>query len=517
MATEDTYDLLIEAVAQHVDTVFERGADRYGAQHTPLLVDGLNMDTDTPARWEKHVLSNPACQQNFLRAAAGLTALTGEGRHQQQAEAWTRCALDCMQDPASDLLYWGGHSSYDLETNAPVRGNHEMKCVYPYYEFMHQVNPQRTRRFVEALWHCHVSDWTTLLFNRHGEYETWDRSRCWRAAEFAGGDLPIIENSLLSFINTGSDLICAAVLLHHLEGNEAPLQWARHLVSRYEQIRHPDTGLAGYQFNHREPCRVRQAFKSPLGDRRDVNEMTVIKQGGIRTRYGTAAIAFLNLVHTLGTDATADLQNLVRRDLTALAQHAYDPEDQSFHALLTDGTHLKPDDVVAGAGYCQPDGLVKLPANGLMFLSYAQAYRVLQHEPFLEMALAMARGMGWQPGGDASIVSTPEFVVEGWRLPGQDDVSTLLAWLQLYYGSGDRSYLEMAVDTGTRLLKSRCRDGFLTTGTGPAGPATSIDSALPLGLLHLAAALQDSDCALPAYYPNLSYFDAKVVVAHRSR
>jgi HTH-type transcriptional regulator / antitoxin HipB len=46
----------------------------------------------------------------------------------------------------------------------------------------------------------------------------------------------------------------------------------------------------------------------------------------------------------------------------------------------------------------------------------------------------------------------------------------------------------MVVDTGTRLLKSRCRDGFLTTGTGPANPATSIDSALPLGLLHLAAA-----------------------------
>lgn len=517
MGTETTYAGLVEAVTQHVDTVFERCADRYGNEHTPLLVDGIDMDTGTPVCWEGHVLSNPACQQNFLRAAVGLSALTGDERHRERAREWMTCALQRMQDPVSDLLFWGGHSSYDLKTQSPVKGNHEMKCVYPCYEFMYQVAPERTRRFIQALWHCHVSDWTTLLFNRHGEYEDWDRSTCWRAAEFSGGPVPIIENSLLSFINTGSDLICAAALLHHLERDEAPLRWARSLVSRYEQIRHVDTGLAGYQFNHREPCRVRQAFKPPLGQRQDVNEMTVIKQGGIRTRYSTASVAFLNLVDTLGADGTADLQALVQRDLTALAQHAYDPADHSFHALLTDGTHLKPDDVVPGAGYCQPDGLVKCPANGLTFLAYARAYRVLGHAPFREMALNMGRGMGWQPGRDAAAVSTPESVVEGWRLPGQDDVSLLFGWLELYRGSSDRSYLDMAADTGRRLLQARARNGFLTTGTGPAGAGTLIDSALPLGLLHLAAALHDVRCDLPLFYPNLSYFDPKVVVARRSR
>ena len=71
----------------------------------------------------------------------------------------------------------------------------------------------------------------------------------------------------LSFINTGSDLVYAAAELFRLHGEERALGWAGNLVSRYVQIRHPRTGLGAYQFNHREPCRVRESFKPPLGDR----------------------------------------------------------------------------------------------------------------------------------------------------------------------------------------------------------------------------------------------------------
>jgi len=517
MGTAATHTELIDAVTQHVDTVFERFSDCYGAEHTPLLADSLDLDTGTAGRWEGQVLSNPACQQNFLRAAVGLSALTGEGRHRDRAEAWIRCALERLQDPASDLLYWAGHSSYDLETGAPVKGNHEMKCVYPYYEFLHQVDADRTRRFVEALWHCHVSDWTTLLFNRHGEYEPWDRSTCWNAAEFAGGPLPIVGSSLLSFINTGSDLICAAGLLYQLEGDDAPWQWARRLVSRYEQVRHPDTGLAGYQFNHRDPCRVRIAFKPPLGQRQDVNETTVIKQGGIGTRYGSADIAFMNLADAMGTERDTDLLDLVRRDLTALAEYSYDPADHAFFAMLVDGTRLKPDDVEPDVGYCQPDGLEKLPANGLMFLAYAQAYRVFGDEAYLQVALGQARGMGWSGGADAAGMASPPEVVHGWRNAGQDDVSALHGWLQLYRASGDTTYLEVAVDLAARLRRDRCWKGVFTTGVKAGGGLMSPDSELPLALLHLAAALEQGEGNLPAYYPNLSYFDGKIVMSNRSR
>ncbi len=83
------------------------------------------------------------------------------------------------------LFYWGGHSTWALDEDAPLPGNHELKCVYPFYDYLYQVDPERTRRFVEAFWQRHVWDWSTLLFNRHGDYGPWDRSRVWEEAEFS--------------------------------------------------------------------------------------------------------------------------------------------------------------------------------------------------------------------------------------------------------------------------------------------------------------------------------------------
>ena len=190
-AKSDVAPRFVEAVTVYADRVFERCADEYGADRSRLLVDGIDLESGEPARWEGAVMSNLACQQNFARTLVGLSALTGERRHRQQAGEWVGQALRMLRDPASDMLYWGGHSSYDLETSAPLKGNHELKCAYPYYEFLHQVDPEATRRLVEGFWHAHVADWSTLLFNRHGEYEEWDRSR------YQGGKLPIVENRLL--------------------------------------------------------------------------------------------------------------------------------------------------------------------------------------------------------------------------------------------------------------------------------------------------------------------------------
>jgi len=509
----------VGAVAQFADQVFARCDDRYGMKQTLLLVDGINLETGEPARWEGHVLSNPACQQNFLRALVGLGALTGDGAYRQKAEGWIGCALERIADPASDLLYWGGHSSYDLEKDAPVVGNHEMKCVYPFYEFFYEVDPERTRRFVEGMWHKHVADWSTLLFNRHGEYEAWDRSRCWKPGRYEGGELPIVENTLLSFVNTGSDLICAGTLLHCLDGEEEPVLWARRLLHRYEEVRNRETGLAGYQFNHREPCRVRMSFKPPLSEREDVNETTVITNNVIRTRYGRAAVAFMNLCERLGVEEGRPFFDLVTWDLRALAEHAYDEGDHSFCSVLHDGTRVFPEDAVEGVGYCPPDKLERVAACGLMFLAYSRAYRLSGEPRFLQVAQGMAEGMG---GGDLESAFAEESEVspsalEGWSNPNQDDVCALFGLLDLYRSTEREEYLATAARRGERLMWGSLVDGFFTTGAEGRDGYSRIDSALPLGLLHLAAAIEGREVELPAFYPNLSYFDPKVVVARRKR
>ena len=120
-----------------------------------------------------------------------------------------------------------------------------MKCVYPYYAYLHEVGADLTGRFIKAFWHEHIWDWSSLLFNRHGNHEAWEEK--WDT-DFAGRPVPMVENTALS-------------------NDRLPLKWTKHSLSRHDEIRHPETGLAGYQFNHRQPCRVRASFKPPFGTR----------------------------------------------------------------------------------------------------------------------------------------------------------------------------------------------------------------------------------------------------------
>ena len=57
----------VDVVGAFADSVAERCRDRYGDEEGPLLADGIDLETDEPIRWEGYVLSNLACQQNFLR------------------------------------------------------------------------------------------------------------------------------------------------------------------------------------------------------------------------------------------------------------------------------------------------------------------------------------------------------------------------------------------------------------------------------------------------------------------
>ena len=44
---------------------------------------------------------------------------------------------------------------------------------------------------------------------------------------------------------------------------------------------------------------------------------------------------------------------------------------------------------------------------------------------------------------------------------------------------------------------------------------TNIDSALPLALLHIEGAKQGDRSSLPAFFPNNTYFDPKIVIRLR--
>lgn len=501
----------IDSVETFADEVLELCRDRYGRCESPLLVDAIDLRSGEPRKWEGHILSNLACQQNFLRTLDGLSGITGKRRYRDRAREWIAYALNRLQDPASGMLYWGGHTTYDLLEDRPLIGNHELKCVYPYYPFLYQVDPEATGRLIEGFWNRHVRDWSTLLFNRHGEYAPWDRNTPWDH-EYRGGPLPIIDNTCLSFINTGSDLLYSAAMLFKLSGDERPLIWAKRLMGRYDEIRNERTGLGGYQFNHREPCRVRISFKKPLSDRQDVNETTVITNGVIQTRYGRVAITLLNLFEELGSSEGKEFLEFVVEDLKALGRHSYDPSDHSFQPVLADGMRLSPSDCMEGVGYCSPRKLQKVRANGLMFLAYAKGYRLTGDPSLREMVGSLARGMGW---GD--ILDGAEDRVNPTDMDLQNEVYAIFGLLELHRATDERRFLLMAADMAEELVRRYPADRFFAVGEESEGEYAYINASLPLALLHLADMIEGMGADIPIFYPGSTSFDPKVIIARRKR
>jgi len=310
---------------------------------------------------------------------------------------------------------------------------------------------------------------------------------------------------MLSFINTGSDLIYAGSILYKLSNKKEPLIWAKRLVKRYAEVRNENTGLGGYQFNHREPCRVRMSFKEPLNKCEDINETTVITNGVIQTRYGRAALTLLNLFEELDSKDGKYFLDFVAQDLTAIGNHSYNQGEQCFYPLLVDGMKLYPDDCIEGAGYCSPRGLEKVPANGLMFYAYAKAYKLTQNEFFWEMVKSLAIGMGWGELPDSiSTLSIEQEKCDSFALSGV---------LELYKATKQEDYLALASKLGDVLLENYFTDGFFTTSMEKG--FTRIDSHLPLALLHLSAAIEGQDSNLPKLYPGSGGFDPKVIIARR--
>ena len=105
----------LDAVREFADNVLKYGRDTYGPKHTPLFVDGLNVNSREPVKWispkgdwqtaaeiEEWILSNFASQQTLLRTLDGLSAITGADRRrllracrlqQMGGVEWYRCAL----------------------------------------------------------------------------------------------------------------------------------------------------------------------------------------------------------------------------------------------------------------------------------------------------------------------------------------------------------------------------------------------------------------------------------------
>jgi len=507
-------DRYIAAVRTFADNVLALGTDHYGPTPTPLFVDGIDVDTHAPVKWKSRdghewALCDFANQQNLLRTLDGLTALTGEPRYRAAAAAATRYALDHLD--RGGLLAWGGHMAYNatdarIESAENKGAMHELKSHYPYYEFLWQVDPAKTKTLMENIWRGHILDWSNLDFNRHAPKvkpgPLWDSA-------YKGGPVFFWGHGL-TFHNAGSDLYYDAAILSRLSGEAGPLVWAKRLAYRYVETRNPKTGLSGYQFSQ-DKSAMCDEFNHPeiRGDRAEYFFAAdfpghVVVEGTLFPNYGdtpetSERICEMIIADKLGAGGREFSQWAVE-ELTAWGKVAFRTSDCKFIPMLTDGTSME-GYVIKKDGYYGPKGRVLRAgkAQPRHFWAYAMAYRQ-SGDPFMwEMARAIALG-----NGQGDIGAKAGVAPAGLRV-NTADPSALFGLLELYRATRSAVFLDAARQVGDAILKTRFNGGLFVARDRQFA---SFDRAEPLALLLLAATIEGRPQAVPAYPGGTGFYSA---------
>jgi len=493
LCAERGSETFVEGVRKFADRVLEDGRDSYGERKTPLFVDGLHVETLEPAKWqcrgETWVLSNLASQQPLLRTLEGLTALTGDEKYRKAAEDATRHALEHLRAP-NGLLYWGGHLAWDLEQDKAVgqyADVHELKGHQPYYRLMWRVNGSRTKELMETVWAAHILDWSLLDYNRHGSVRRELRPR-WSHPFSQDVEVPFrAQGGNLSFVNVTPPLLHSAVTLAVLDRDPGVLLWARRLAERWQQGRHPETGLCGGQLSYRAHDRAQDA----LGHvHHEINEAKIVASYHQVSRYHHLPLAQMQSAATLvaaGGEYARLGQDFIRwasEDLKAYARHCYDRETGRFLAAMTDGTPLRWQE--ARTGYYTPQSFAPRKPDGFLLWGHAMAYRLTKDEEHQRMAMEIAGRIGL---GDLSQPNRERLDTDC------DDWRAIYALLELHRATGDEKLLELAAAGAGNILEGQTPTGLFPR-PGRQYARTGDDA--PLAVLHLAAALAGKSSLMPA-------------------
>jgi pectate lyase len=485
----------LAAVGRFADTVVDKGRDVYGTQKTPLFVDGLEVETLEPAKWQRAgetwVLSNFASQQPLVRLLDGLTAIDGRPKYRDAAENATRYALAHLQAP-SGLLYWGGHLAWDLDAEKPVgQGDdtHELKGHQPYYELMWRVDPQATKRLMEAVWAAHILDWSLLDYNRHGSAKKQTRPE-WDHAFAEDVTVPFpAKGGNLSFANVTPPLTRSGTMLAVLADDRDALTWTRRLLYRWQQGKDPATGLCGGQLSYRTEDRAQEA----LGHvHPTINEAKIVASYHQISRYHQIPLAEMQAAEALiaAGGPRADVgQEFIRwasDDLAIYARRSFDPAKGQFIALMTDGTPIRWQE--SRTGYYVPESFAPIKPDGILLWTYATAYRLTGEKSHWQTARSIARVLDL---GDLGEPEGPRAL----RLDtANDSWSVIYAALELHRASGDPSILQLACRVGDNLLKMQTKSGLFAR---PGREYARTGDEAPLALLHLAAAIDGKQALLP--------------------
>ncbi|MFH1265698.1 MAG: hypothetical protein ABIK89_08210 [Planctomycetota bacterium] len=349
-----------------IELLIRHGTDRYGAIHSPLLMNILDVRTrtcpedplalDEAFRVTRRGRRGPAggnlyMDQPTLRAMFALSRAAGDSRHASFARDCLNYNMERLVDEKG-FFWWGWHRHYDAYRDLMTghSGNpHEIHVQEIIWPELWSVNPEAVTRQIEAIWEWHIIDKITGECNRHGDGQ--------RGCDFA---------------MSGGEMLYAFTFLHSKTGDRKWLDRAILVANYYWNSRHPETNLIPNR-----PNAGRDRFDG--------------------SHFDTSITGFLcrSLLRAFELSGEPLFRDQAVAYLKAYDHYGYDTEAKQFWgSLKLDGTPVPGPRVASGYAQYEPRGHIDMwepyvagYENPIYTAQvYAFAYQQTKDKEFLEAA-----------------------------------------------------------------------------------------------------------------------------------
>ncbi|HUS07597.1 MAG TPA: hypothetical protein VMZ52_14925 [Bryobacteraceae bacterium] len=247
---------------QFLDTMIEKGTDRYGSKNTPVFCLSLDPETYTPPKapervdwkyrrdfehlyrdfgyyWKSHLHSaNLIYDQTMIRALYELTKVSGAPKYARAADQYLDFFLNNLISPQTGIFGWGEHVFYNVFTDYIIGGafsvrsvnrfayDHELDRWTTIYDLTWPKSPDKTLAEIDAIFDYKIHDPVTFLNNRHSDF-------------FSGR----VTSDTLTFIKHSGLFAHAFTLAYVKTHDPEQLARARKSVDLFWGYRNPETNL----------------------------------------------------------------------------------------------------------------------------------------------------------------------------------------------------------------------------------------------------------------------------------
>ena len=342
----------LKAASLFADTAIEFGRDRYSGKDMPLFADCLHIDNlIAPRSMTSHksgtepkptVWSFFQNQQNLLRLFASLSQFTGDSKYVYAAGEAAAYMFNNYWYSESGVLHWGGHGYVDLVTGNRygMKGVvHEIEDVYPYWELLRVVNPDRCEMLMKGIWEVNVKDWDALHYNRHGDFRKHvDHDNTWYRT-WDGYKEPKISGDL-SFISVALDLAYAAYCLGYQDYEEAPRIWAERLLNLIINQRDSVTGILPFLVHPQSSRRGLNIFGRIYPQATEPR----LYVGNLLNHAITQMMGMLTIVENAQSHGRvsemAHIKDAFEQHIIGFLDASYDANNNTLKSIIIDGTDL---------------------------------------------------------------------------------------------------------------------------------------------------------------------------------